>query len=100
MNVVVRESEILRARQKMRPSPAECSAMRHLWLAVLTEQIRLSLGLHASDEEHDGAAARRWMGSRDFHTVCDFAGIEGDAVLFMWQRLRQTPAQFVRMRLH
>lgn len=55
-------------------------AMRRLWCAVLYEQLRLCLRATADVKYAplDIEAAYRWIGSRDFRTVCALAGLDAD----------------------
>lgn len=50
----------------------------HLWRTVLR------LGL----QEAAKGDAKRWLGSKDFYTVCALAGIEAEAVLRVYDQDR------------
>lgn len=64
--------------------PRRC---RGLWASVLLEQVRLAgvVCPTSVDKQLDIDRARKWLGSRDFHIVCDLAGVDGGAV---FERLR------------
>jgi hypothetical protein len=56
-----------------------------LWAAVLWQQVAdvcLQSALNGGEtKEGHAEAAERWFGSRDFRLVCDYAGLDPDAVL-------------------
>ncbi|SNT76437.1 hypothetical protein [Paracoccus seriniphilus] len=54
---------------------------RELWCAVLAEAWREAFTTSTTATPRDIAVARRWFGSRDFHTVCALAGLDGDYVM-------------------
>ncbi|MDB6177921.1 hypothetical protein PAF17_10455 [Paracoccus sp. Z330] len=56
-------------------------ACRSLWCAVLVGAWREAFSTSPKATRKDLAAARRWFGSGDFHTVCALAGFDGDHIL-------------------
>ncbi|MBC7154576.1 MAG: hypothetical protein H5U19_08195 [Rhodobacteraceae bacterium] len=57
-------------------------ACRDLWCAVLMEQIELALSPKRADRKSEISAARGWLGSRDFFTICALANVDGAFVLW------------------
>ena len=59
--------------------PHEVRAMRHLWRAVLVENIRAASGIQLPEsygrQDLETARARDCVGSRDFHQVCALADV-------------------------
>lgn len=56
--------------------PGEVAAMRALWAAVLLQALRDAAGLiQGKDAELRRRQADAWIGSSDFRTVGDLAGI-------------------------
>lgn len=55
----------------------EAKAMRSMWGAVILQAIQDLMRTSSGSDPIDRRRARAWIGSRDFHLVCDCAGIDG-----------------------
>lgn len=58
----------------------EAAACRRLFAAVLLENMNLIFAPVRSSTELDRDRAFRWIGSRDFHIVCDLDGVHAASV--------------------
>lgn len=69
---------------------------QQLWQGVLLQALRDMFRTARSENgctAGEGLAARRWVGSRDFHMVCALAGFDGRRIE---QRLRRRLADYDR----
>lgn len=57
------------------------NACRALWLALIEEQRRLAFDARVADHPMEIHRAREWFGSRDYHTICALAGLDGDWIM-------------------
>lgn len=70
----------------LQPSDLDATSCRRLWAAVMFESIKASVGYmpdHPRDcvaYRNDMKRAREWVGSRDFRTVAEFAGMDPEVI--------------------
>lgn len=66
------------------PAQQECSDIRTLWLNVLIRGLDDASGrLDGGNMAWNGVnekRAKEWIGSKDFHMVCDLAGMDADMI--------------------
>ena len=64
---------------------------RLLWQTVLINGLIDTTGRRISIEPCHADQARAWIGTRDFHTVCALAGMDGHFVLDSYRSGRLNP---------
>ncbi|RVV99717.1 hypothetical protein EKE94_03290 [Mesobaculum littorinae] len=57
-----------------------------LWRSALAELIATAEGAGALASDLETYHAQAWIGTRDFHTVCALAGLDGEEVLTSLRR--------------
>lgn len=72
----------------------DLTACRALWCAVVAENWNLAVMPAPSEGAAVVGAARSWFGSRDYHEVCDLAGVNADDVLMAYRAARLPGAEF------
>lgn len=73
-------------------NPRDLSASSLLWRAVLAQAVR---DLY-SDETRDRLEALRWLKTKDFETVCDFAEVEHTSMRDQLVQLASFPQNLAR----
>jgi hypothetical protein len=77
-----------------RVDPGDADACQQLWCAALLTCIRSAVGLLPDDVNgsgHSRPVGSSWIGSRDFHTMCALAGVDGEACVYRLSRLQCDP---------